>query len=82
MRNKSEYQMTKTCLNNWKIRILKLSFDFAQDGEPFDPAHGREPAERPVEPFRISNFVLRILNLNSSKPITESYFVFISFFRT
>jgi hypothetical protein len=52
MRNKSEYQMTKTCLNNWKIRILKLSFDFAQDGEPFDAAHGRESAERLVEPFR------------------------------
>jgi len=46
---------------------LKLSFDFAQDGEP-------------VEPFRISNFVLRILRFNSSKRIIESHFIFMSFF--
>jgi len=35
-----------------------LSFDWAQDGEPFDAAHGREPAERLVEPFRVSIFGL------------------------
>ena len=56
-------------LNIW---ILILSFDsfglealdrFAQDGEPFDATHGREPVERPVEPFRTSDFDIRILTM-------------------
>ena len=58
---------TRSYLNNWKIRILKLSFDYAQDGEL-------------VEPFRISNFVLRISHFNSTKRIIESHFIFTSFF--
>ena len=32
-----------------------MSFDWAQDGEPFDAAHGREPAERLVEPFEFGD---------------------------
>ena len=35
-----------------------LPFDFAQGGESFDFAQDREPAERLVEPFRVSYFVL------------------------
>ena len=45
------------CFDPWNIRILNLSFDFAQDGEPF----GLElMAEVPVEPFRASIFGFRI----------------------
>ncbi len=37
-----------------------LPFDLAQGGESFDSAQDRELVERLVEPFRVSNFVLRI----------------------
>ena len=37
-----------------------LPFDLAQGGESFDSAQVREPVERRVEPFRVSNFVRRI----------------------
>ena len=40
-----------------------LPFDLAQGGESFDAAQNREPVERLVEPFRISNLVLRISGL-------------------
>jgi hypothetical protein len=40
-----------------------LPFDLAQGGESFDSAQDREPAERLVEPFRIST---RLLRLNAS----------------
>jgi len=30
-----------------------LPFDWAQGGEPFDPAQDREPVERLVEPFGV-----------------------------
>jgi hypothetical protein len=36
------------------------SFDAAQDRESFDVAQDRELAERPVEPFRVSDFDIRI----------------------
>jgi hypothetical protein len=41
--------------------FLDLSFDFAQDGESFDPAQDRELVERLVEPF--SNFGFRVSGL-------------------
>jgi len=47
-------------LEHLKILILNLPFDLAQGGESFDFAQDREPVERPVEPFRASNFGFRI----------------------
>ena len=61
--------MNSTSYEFIKIRISILSFDWAQDGEPFDAAHGREPAERLVEPFRVSDFVLR----NSGLSVLEFF---------
>jgi hypothetical protein len=48
----------KENFGNWN-----LPFDLAQGGESFDSAQDREPAERLVEPFRIST---RLLRLNAS----------------
>jgi hypothetical protein len=41
---------------------LNLPFDLAQGGESFDSAQDREPAERLVEPFRISILGFRIFH--------------------
>jgi hypothetical protein len=35
-----------------------LPFELAQGGESFDSAQDREPVERLVEPFGISNFFI------------------------
>jgi hypothetical protein len=48
----------KENFGNWN-----LPFDLTQGGESFDSAQDREPAERLVEPFRIST---RLLRLNAS----------------
>jgi hypothetical protein len=49
-----------SCLGHLDLSHSILPFDFAQGGESFDSAQDRELVERPVEPFRISDFVLRI----------------------
>ena len=48
-------------LGHWGFCHLILPFGVTQGGESFDFPQDREPVERPVEPFRVSDFDIRVL---------------------